>query len=556
MTSQNKFLDGSGGTDSGTGGISGGISVTDGGTDIYVNSVKIKTATPSENVKTNNQKILTTFPVEWVSLDDTNPQTITSTLEAVDFKTTTYPSYDAAITGIKQGSEFPKLASVPTPAAGTLRFYANTDDTFHQKDDSGVDKIIGNSGHVLGPNSVSADGKVAIYNGTTGKVLKDSNLLVDAQNHLDISGNFARYQGGVAYLNPPEVNSLAAVGYVQQERNASNGRITTLETKTARIGVLPGNTTFIETTDFLPDGEGIVFQSLKAPTVPMVHDINRVNNLFFNTSEEIFKRNVNLVSNSPAATNNVFTEKITAAGNIGGSSSAKDVNYEILTGAGTTVTTRLKIAANGHTEIYGDIRLFGNVRVGSAGFLELNFGSPSSTYIFPQSRPAAGQVLTGGIGDGLLNWASSTRPYIFQDQKSTGVGAGTSSPINTWNLRDLNTSLGNPGTDATLAANQITLQPGTYSISGSAPAYAVARHKIRLWNVTDGLAAITGTSEHCATGVQTRSFMRGEVVVLTPTVFQLEQWVNIERVDIGYGFYTGAADAPEVYSEISIWKII
>jgi hypothetical protein len=145
MTSQNKFLDGSGGTDGGTGGISGGVSITDGGTDIYVNSVKIKTATPSENVKTNNQKVLTTFPVEWVSLDDTNPQTITSTLEAVDFKTTTYPSYDAAITGITQGSEFPKLSSVPTPAAGTLRFYANTDDTFHQKDDSGVDKIIGNS---------------------------------------------------------------------------------------------------------------------------------------------------------------------------------------------------------------------------------------------------------------------------------------------------------------------------------------------------------------------------------------------------------------------------
>lgn len=288
-----------------------------------------------------------------ISEYDTNPQTIASTLEAVDFKTTTYPSYDAAITGITQGSEFPKLASVPTPAAGTLRFYANTDDTFHQKDDSGVDKIIGNEGQVLGPNSVTADGKVAIYNGTTGKALKDSNLLVDAQNRLNISGNFARYQN-FDYLIPNGINDLAAVGYVNQERDASNTRITTLETKTARIGVLPGNITFVETTDFLPNGEGIEFGSIIPPTVPTIHNINRIGNPFFNVSEEIFKRNLNLVSNSPAATNNVFTEKITAAANIGGSSTGKDVDYEILTGSGTTVTTRLKIGADNITTLTAD----------------------------------------------------------------------------------------------------------------------------------------------------------------------------------------------------------
>jgi hypothetical protein len=356
MTSQNKFLDGTGGTDGGTGGISGGISVTDGGTDIFVNSVKIRTATPSENVKTNNQKILTTFPVEWVALDDTNPQTITSTLEADDFKTTTYPSYDTAITNIKEGGEFPKLASVavPTPPVGTLRFYANTDDTFHQKDDSGVDKIIGNEGHVLGPNSVSTDGKVAIYNGTTGKVLKDSNLTVDGTGHLDISGNFARYQG-VSFLSPTEVNSLAAVGYVQQERDSSNSRITTLETKTSRIGFIPATTTtFIEFTNFKINGEGIDYICISSPNIPMTHNIIRQipQNASFLSGEVIYQRDSNITEGVNSI--NVFKEKLTAASIITPAGTNTGVDYEIDSGSGTTVTTRLKIGADNITTLTAD----------------------------------------------------------------------------------------------------------------------------------------------------------------------------------------------------------
>jgi hypothetical protein len=598
-------LDGTGGTDGGTGGISGGISVTDGGTDIFVNSVKIRTATPSENVKTNNQKILTTFPVEWVALDDTNPQTITSTLEADDFKTTAYPSYDTAITDIKEGGEFPKLDSVtvPTPPVGTLRFYANTDGYFHQKDGNS-DTIIGNSGHVLGPASVSADGNVAIYNNTTGKVLKDSNLTVDGAGHLDISGNFARYQG-VSFLSPTETNSLAAVGYVQQERDASNGRITTLEQKTSRIGFIPATTTtFIEFTNFKINGEGIDYICISPPITPMTHNIIRqiAQNASFLSGEVIYQRDSNITEGVNSI--NVFKEKLTAASTITPAGTNTGVDYEIDTGSGTTVTnrlkidgdntttltadtinmdatflntkainvqsllpgatekiqiinfgldqqinadgnlkiesqgdlniqaagigtvsipdlratgtllfqsgnlirsvdisnnlsdleidagsmtldiplvtqrnsatlnqnffklgaspdgtlinrrkvqavdstlatadlfvervtasgditnvnhaadyeiktsvvgstvknTRLKIGANGRTDIYGpDIVLEGNVRVGSFGVLELNYGSPTNTYTFPQGRPQAGQVLTGGTGSGALAWAN------------------------------------------------------------------------------------------------------------------------------------------------------
>ena len=136
-----------------------------------------------------------------ISEDDTNPQTITSTLEAVDFKTTTYPSYDTAITNIKEGGEFPKLASVPTPPVGTLRFYANTDDTFHQKDENGTDTIIGN---VLGPTGYS---RVNTNNTTTSSptyvTMTGMTLTPGAGKYLVLfSGNFTHDGGkGDAYAN-------------------------------------------------------------------------------------------------------------------------------------------------------------------------------------------------------------------------------------------------------------------------------------------------------------------------------------------------------------------
>lgn len=536
-----------------TGG-SGVTNLSNGSATIFASTLGAKNLDPSRPVKTNAVSQLVSDNLEISDINNlqseldagiSNP--LTSSLNFSNFSSIN-----------KTSGEFIKKStgSVGNASSGSIKIYANTDGQFHSIDENGADTIIGNSGHVLGPSSVSDDGNVAIYNGTTGKILKDSNLTVDGSGHLDINGNFARYQRGVSFLSPTEINSLAAVGYVQQERDASNTRITTLETKTARVGVVTPNTTFVENTYFKQFGEGIDFECIIPPTFPMVHNITRQSNLFFDSGFEIFKRNINLESNSPAATNNVFIEKLTAAANIGGSSSAKDVDYEILTGSGTTLTTRLKIGGNGNTDIHGpDIRLFGNVRIGSFGVLELNFGSPSNTYTFPQGRPQAGQVLTGGTGDGALAWSASTRPYIFQDHKPAGSGGGTSAPILTWNLRDLNTSIGNTGTDATLAANQITLQPGTYTISGSAPAYAPIKHKIRLWNVTDGLAAVVGSSEHGGT-VQTRSFIRGEVTILAPSVFQMEHWIFTERPTIGYGFYTGAPDTPEVYSEISIWKVI
>ena len=616
----------------------GGSGVTDlgnGSATIFASTLGAKNLDPSRPVKTNAVSQLVSDNLE---ISDIN--NLQSELDAgVSNPLTSSLNFSNFSSVNKTSDEFIKKSTGSTgnATAGSIKIYANTDGQLHSVDESGTDKIIGNSGHVLGPNSVGADGKVAIYNGTTGKVLKDSNLVVDAQNHFDISGNFARYQGGVDYLNPTDINSLAAVGYVRQERDASNGRITTLETNTTNISYDGANTllenievyignalyTGLNTLDSttnggyvihnqcsefsisgwggngitdisyksnyptgadvgylissvdiksqdntgstsigsqtrcfaselwtptakgtkyeintIPNGSMILGNRLKIdgdnittltagtinintstgtklsvgefktvirgqldiarqndPSLKIIHEgstsisdtaghilceggagsggeswflgtfgngsnllkleskapntnlelitanVNRVRlkadgtfeildgNLVLSEQleqrtngvaiqfytniksggvldgEEIYKRKIGAYDNTNTLAP-VINEVVTASGDI--TTTNHGTNYEIkTTTTGSTVkTTRLKIGANGDTEIYGDIRLFGNVRVGSAGFLELNFGSPTSTYRFPQYRPQAGDVLTGGLGDGSLAWAN------------------------------------------------------------------------------------------------------------------------------------------------------
>lgn len=78
------------------------------------------------------------------------------------------------------------------------------------------------------------------------------------------------------------------------------------------------------------------------------------------------------------------------------------------------------------------------------------------------------------------------------------VSAGTNAPAalnTTWHTRQmLNIDLIQPW--ATIVApGEFTLQPGTYCIEGSAPAFTVLRHQTRLYDVTNSTIAILGSSD-------------------------------------------------------------
>ena len=80
---------------------------------------------------------------------------------------------------------FPKLiyaegAAPATPAANTVVQYAKSDGKLYSKNDAGVETALGGgSGDVVGPASSVAD-RIAVFDGATGKLLKDGGSTIAA----------------------------------------------------------------------------------------------------------------------------------------------------------------------------------------------------------------------------------------------------------------------------------------------------------------------------------------------------------------------------------------
>ena len=142
----------------------------------------------------------------------------------------------------------------------------------------------------------------------------------------------------------------------------------------------------------------------------------------------------------------------------------------------------------------------------------------------------------------------------IQDQKASGTGGGTFTS-GAWQTRTLNTVLTNTISGASLASNVITLPAGTYIVEAKAPAGAVTAHKAKLYNVTDAVDIIIGTSERTAgTPVNsTQSFVSGKFTIAGTKNISLQHRCSATTTD-GFG-YACNFSVVEVYSDIKIWKV-
>jgi hypothetical protein len=76
-----------------------------------------------------------------------------------------------------------EVVSAVTPPSGQSSIYPKIDGFWYSKDDTGSEMQLSNSGgDVVGP-AVATDNSLAVYNGTTGKLLKNSTLKFDATNN-------------------------------------------------------------------------------------------------------------------------------------------------------------------------------------------------------------------------------------------------------------------------------------------------------------------------------------------------------------------------------------
>ena len=143
-----------------------------------------------------------------------------------------------------------------------------------------------------------------------------------------------------------------------------------------------------------------------------------------------------------------------------------------------------------------------------------------------------------------------------RDEKASGThGGGFTS--GSFLKRDLNTTLTNEISGASISSSVITLPAGTYYIKASAPACECQFHKAKLTNTTDSSDVIIGTSQHNRADnnyAVSRSYVIGRFTIASSKNFELQHRCSTTRSTDGFGLATSFS-VVEVYTDVQIWKV-
>ena len=198
---------------------------------------------------------------------------------------------------------------------------------------------------------------------------------------------------------------------------------------------------------------------------------------------------------------------------------------------------------------------------GQSGYVELEApaAAGSNTLVLPNGDGNPNEYLQTN-GSGVLSWAAVTHPAAFEsyaiiaDQKAAGTNGGSFNN-GSWVTRDLNTELTDPDGIVSIATNQFTLGAGSYLIKASAPAYQVASHQVRLYNVTDTATAIVGYQAYSGTStvVTTRSELSGRITITESKVFELQHQCVTGNPNDGFGSGVNFGEV-NLFAMVEIYK--
>jgi hypothetical protein len=143
---------------------------------------------------------------------------------------------------------------------------------------------------------------------------------------------------------------------------------------------------------------------------------------------------------------------------------------------------------------------------------------------------------------------------LLRDEKAAGTDGGSLAAA-TWATRTLNTESFDPGGIVTLAANQFTLQAGTYYLVARAPAFNAGSHKLKIRNITDSTDAVIGSTTYTiTTNNMTDSWCRGRITIAAAKAFELQHHLEAAPVNTAGGEAGAGHGVVEVYSEVEIWR--
>lgn len=146
---------------------------------------------------------------------------------------------------------------------------------------------------------------------------------------------------------------------------------------------------------------------------------------------------------------------------------------------------------------------------------------------------------------------------LIADVKASGTHGG-SATAGSWNTRTLTTIVNDDTGSVTLSSNKFTLPAGSYIIDVECPAITSWNHKARLYNVTSVAVQLVGTSEwnNDSSQGQTKSHVRGKVVISSPTTFRIEHYLaQANNSDQTLGISTNISGVDEIYTTVSIVKM-
>lgn len=154
--------------------------------------------------------------------------------------------------------------------------------------------------------------------------------------------------------------------------------------------------------------------------------------------------------------------------------------------------------------------------------------------------------------------AGTTGMAKVQHREASGVPGGVATASTFAQVRGLNTTEFNAiGNSVTLSGNSIVMNPGTYFVSGRAPAYGVGVHKAMLYNETDAAFWLVAASAHSGTGgASSDSTFSGQFTIATPKSFTVRHFMASAA-----GGANNALGVPvssgqvEIYTEVVITKI-
>jgi len=183
----------------------------------------------------------------------------------------------------------------------------------------------------------------------------------------------------------------------------------------------------------------------------------------------------------------------------------------------------------------------------AVGVAELSATGTASSSTFlrgDNSWAAAGGAFEGELLD-------------IRDEKTANYNGGTFT-AGAWRTRDLTTVKTNEITGASLGSNQITLPAGDYWAVANAPAHAVNKHRLRLYDTTNSAIKVIGSSnfEGAAVNATTHAFLAGRFTLSGQAVLELQHYGQTTKSSNGYGNMDGGDfGSVEVFAHINIWKV-